>query len=215
MPAATLRTISLVQPLMLTVIAGIVGALLAPRLEFDASGFRAVVRGQSPSSTLRGQAGPALLAGLGVGLLLGAYGFAFEAFINAAGAEAKQRAEAVTPPLIVRVLYGGITEEIIARWGAMTLIVWVLWRLSGRPPHPSRFTVWFGILLSACLFSVGHVAFPTAAFDPPHWIVLAALTVNVIAGLAFGFLYQLRGLEAAMMSHILAHVLAAGISGKF
>src|SRR5678809_1083871 len=40
-------------------------------------------------------------------------------------------------PFLTRLLYGGITEELLLRWGVMTLLVWASWRIfqrgQGRP----------------------------------------------------------------------------------
>jgi hypothetical protein len=44
--------------------------------------------------------------------------------------------------------------------------------------------------------------------DPPVWLPLAALAVNGVAGVVFGWLFWRLGLEAAMMAHVLAHVTA-------
>lgn len=55
-------------------------------------------------------------------------------------------------------LYGGVTEEILVRWGLMTLLVWALWRfLQGGAGEPADAIVWVGIALSAFVFRLAHL----------------------------------------------------------
>ncbi|WP_205127681.1 MULTISPECIES: hypothetical protein [Okeania] len=35
-------------------------------------------------------------------------------------------------PFITRILFGGITEELLIRWGLMTLLVWIGWKIFQR-----------------------------------------------------------------------------------
>ena len=49
---------------------------------------------------------------------------------GAHGAPASDPASAM--PLVVKLLYGGITEELMVRWGVMTLLLWLGWRLLQR-----------------------------------------------------------------------------------
>jgi membrane protease YdiL (CAAX protease family) len=109
--------------------------------------------------------------------------------------------------LIAGLLYGGITEEVMLRWGMMTFIVWVIWRRfqKGRP-HPSAGAVWAAILLAAVLFGIGHLP-ATAAFAPlDGMLVVRTVALNALGGVLFGWLFWRRHLEAAMVAHASAHV---------
>ena len=115
-------------------------------------------------------------------------------------------------PLVARVLYGGITEELLLRWGLMTVCVWLAWRFlqSSRGAPRSRF-VWLAITVSALLFAAGHL--PSAA-------ILAGLSANVVAyvigvnavGFLFGFRYWRFGLESAIVAHAVTHVVSDPMS---
>ncbi len=119
--------------------------------------------------------------------------------------------ENFSPPLYTRVLYGGITEELLIRWGLMSCFVWGLSRL-GRQSEGSIKPVYYvlGIVLSALLFGAGHL--PAASMLSSTLTV--SLTVYIIVGnslfgLIAGYLFWKRGLESAIIAHMLAHFVMA------
>ncbi len=70
-----------------------------------------------------------------------------------------------------------------------------------------------GIMTAALVFALAHLPFLYGiAGDPPLWLVLSAFAINALAGAMFGWLFWRRGLEAAMLAHALAHVVAALIA---
>jgi len=111
-------------------------------------------------------------------------------------------------PLPTRLLYGGITEELLLRWGLMTLLVWVAWRLLQKGQNSPKPMYFMGpILISSVVFGVGHlpIAFmllPEATLALTVYVIVA----NSIFGLIAGYLYWRKGLESAMIAHMLAHV---------
>ena len=113
-------------------------------------------------------------------------------------------------PLVVKLLYGGITEELLVRWGVMTLLLWLGWRVVQRGKGlPGKALVAVAVLLSALLFAVGHLPAAQAmagVLTPP--VVLFVLVGNTAFGLLAGALFARRGLEAAIVAHVLAHLLS-------
>jgi membrane protease YdiL (CAAX protease family) len=110
---------------------------------------------------------------------------------------------------ITRFLYGGITEEILMRFGLMTLIVFLAQKISDTNQN---YTYWVGILLSTLLFALGHlpvvintVGFSTLLFA---YIIIA----NSFAGLIFGWLYWKKGLESSIIAHIIFHAVILAIA---
>jgi hypothetical protein len=113
--------------------------------------------------------------------------------------------------------YGAIDEELLLRLGMLSLVALMLQRLlrllgpTGDVLQPGPF--WAANVFTAIVFGVGHLP-ATAALAPLSTIVIArALVLNGVAGIAFGWLYWQRGLEAAMLAHFAAdlvlHVLTA------
>jgi hypothetical protein len=113
-------------------------------------------------------------------------------------------------PLVTRVLYGGIVEEVPTRWGFVSLFAWLVWRARGCPSPVGRVTYVGAIVAAALLFAIGHlpVLFAMAA-SPPLWLVATVVAGNAVPGVAFGWLFWRRGLESAMLAHATAHGLAA------
>lgn len=115
-----------------------------------------------------------------------------------------QLSENLKPSLAARFLYGGITEEILMRFGLMTFIVWLLSVITKRKTNGIYIT---GILASALLFAIGHFPIAYQAIENPSAYVLAYIMIgNTLGGLVFGWLYWKKGLESAFLAHMMAHV---------
>lgn len=101
--------------------------------------------------------------------------------------------------------YGGIYEELLMRFFLVTLIAWIAGKVfkESRDVLTSR-AFWIANIVVAMLFGLGHL--PSAALVMPitPLVVAAALSLNGIAGIAFGLLYRKYGLESAMVAHFTA-----------
>lgn len=209
---AMLRLLSLINPALLVVGAAWIGTVLAHRVGLDAPAIRQALTGSSPKPVLHRQASKSVLPGLGIGLLLAGYAVATGRYFATLDPDAASRLQALTPPFVVRILYGGIAEEIIARWGVMTLVCWMTWRLMGRPLRPPGTVFWIGIVAAALVFGLVHLPFLFGVTgDLPLWLPVVAVGTNVMAGVMFGWLFWRAGLEAAILAHAFAHVTAAMI----
>jgi membrane protease YdiL (CAAX protease family) len=106
-------------------------------------------------------------------------------------------------------LYGGITEELLLRFGFMTLLVWVMFKITKKLNNP---IYWIAIILSTLLFAVGHFPVEFVAIHQPSALLLTYIMIgNSIGGLIFGWLYWKKGLEAAIIAHAFAHVAMVSI----
>ncbi|NJM76411.1 MAG: CPBP family intramembrane metalloprotease [Acaryochloridaceae cyanobacterium RU_4_10] len=111
-------------------------------------------------------------------------------------------------------LYGGITEEILMRWGLMSLLVWVGWKvLKHGVALPSQSIYQGAIVLAALIFGLLHLP-ATAAFAPlTSWVILRAIILNGIVGIGCGWLFWQYSLEAAMISHASFHAIIFVLNG--
>jgi membrane protease YdiL (CAAX protease family) len=175
------------------------GVVLASKVGLRAPAFEAFSSGRPVGAALV----PQLLPGLIGGLLTAAVPWYFTSH--------GLIIELHTPSaLLMAIFYGGMDEEIMMRWGLMTLLVWLGWRLAGRSSSgPSGAVTWTAIVISAVLFGAGHL--------PSTYMLNGHLTGSmvgsvIVAGAAFGvvagYLYHRWGLEAAMICHALSHVFA-------
>lgn len=101
------------------------------------------------------------------------------------------------------ILYGGITEEIMLRWGFMTIVAYVI---SVKGELIRNWVFWTSILLSALVFALGHYPVTADYLDMTPLIWIRMLALNGLGGVIFGWLYWKHHLEAAILSHMFAHV---------
>lgn len=199
-PMWLLMIASFAQSAVLMALAVWSGVALAPAVGLRAPAFEAAATGGPVGVVLK----PQLMPGVITGLLGGAFLFASLRLSPAPIAALQSR---FTPPLYARLLYGGITEEVLLRWGLMTFFTWLAWRmLQGRRGPVKPGFVWLAIVASALLFGAGHL--PAArvllgAIDTN--VLIFVVGVNAVFGVLFGWLYWRRGLESAMVAHATTH----------
>ncbi|MDQ4075128.1 MAG: CPBP family intramembrane metalloprotease [Chloroflexota bacterium] len=202
---ATLTMLTVVQSLVIVTVLAAVGSVLAPRVGLAAPFFEGLVSGQGAVDALMAQLGPALIVGVGGALLfIAAYYLFFRPRLDEQTVQAMEGVRMQLGPWS-RVLYGGIVEEVISRWGVMTLFVWLGSLLVGEAPD---MVVWSAIVLSGVLFGLGHLpAYLGAGCRKTPLFLAATIKLNLWASLIFGWLFWQVGLLAAMLAHMLFHLL--------
>jgi membrane protease YdiL (CAAX protease family) len=111
-------------------------------------------------------------------------------------------------------LYGGINEEILLRLFMMSVLAWLGGFIRKTPEgKPTTTILWIANILAAVLFGLGHLPATALLLPLTTLVILRAILLNGIAGVAFGYLYARHGLESAMLAHftadIVLHVLLA------
>ena len=103
-----------------------------------------------------------------------------------------------------RIFYGGIVEEILTRWGMLTLFIW-LFKLIFNTIN--SLTIWASILISGILFALGHLpSYLGAGCKKTPMFLSLMITLNLLASLIFGWLFWQHGLLAAMLAHSIFHI---------
>ncbi|MBE9214098.1 CPBP family intramembrane metalloprotease [Plectonema cf. radiosum LEGE 06105] len=114
---------------------------------------------------------------------------------------------------LTAMLYGGITEEILMRWGFMSLLVWIAWKvLKQGITLPSQAIYQGAIVLAALVFGLLHLPATAAIVPLTPIVIVRAILLNGIAGIAFGWLFWQYSLEAAMLSHFSVHTFSFALS---
>jgi membrane protease YdiL (CAAX protease family) len=201
--------LALLQNGILLAVVIIIGMMLSERIGLRMPLIRAWATGESTPNVKA-----IVLSGALVGAAVGAVLVALEALFFLRHLPAAMHPLFEIPlwkRLLAGILYGGITEELLMRLFLLSVVAWLLgrwWKTAEGIPTPGAF--WASIIAVAFLFAVGHL--PTTAAIAPltQAIVVRALVLNGIAGVAFGYLYWRHGLEAAMVGHMSAHVLMQG-----
>jgi hypothetical protein len=206
-PPALLKVISLIQPTILLTLAVLGGLALAGRVGLHAPAAEAWAGRESYLAALKPQIVPGIVAGLAGGVAIVLTWVVAKPSLTPEFIRSAEEFNNLLPH-VTRFLYGGLTEELLLRWGVMTLIAWAAWRVLQRgqgEPKAAYFVA--AILLAALLFGIGHLpiaAMLNGSLTLP--LTIYVVTANSIFGIAAGFLYWRRGLEAAMIAHIFAHV---------
>jgi hypothetical protein len=204
-PTLALAALAALQPLLLLVVGGFAGAFAAPQLGLRSVLAERVVGGASMPA-FGGLAGLLLVSVL-LGVVINVTDALAQPLWLPDGAAWPDYPEAWTPiTLGFGMLYGGLTEEVMFRWGAMSVAAWLVWRASGRPrPVPaSAFAA--GIVVSALLFGAAHLPALAGTLPLSAGPVVRTVVLNALAGLWLGWVFQRRCLEAAMACHAAIHV---------
>jgi hypothetical protein len=196
-----IKLLLLINPAILVIVSVIVGTLL-----FQKANLRVPVIEKwvginkvplDVSGILKNGVGGGVIAGIVVVLVV----LLFKPMMMA---EYEQLNQNLQLTLAARFLYGGITEEILLRFGLMTLLVWLSAKvLKGTKPA----AYWTGIVLASVLFAIGHFPAVYGIIENPGLILLTYVLIgNTVGGLIFGWLYWKKGLESAFIAHIFIHV---------
>jgi hypothetical protein len=201
-----IKLLSLIQSAILLALAVLAGVALAHRVGLSSPAAEAATTGSPVWPALKPQIVPGIIGGLLGGGAIVAVTLLTKPFLSAETV-ARITAFGRLVPLPTRLLYGGITEELLLRWGLMTLLVWAAWRLlQRREGEPKAAYLVGAIVISSLVFGVGHL--PVAYLILPEATVVLTLYVivaNSSFGLIAGYLYWKRGLESAMIAHMLTH----------
>jgi hypothetical protein len=209
-----------IQNLILFAIATGVGLWAANRIGLGLPILEAKLAGESvgdrlkailPISIIIGVGGSALIIALDVYVFGPAMKAAFAdkaAQLNVAG----NNPEAWKG--LLASFYGGIDEEVLLRLFLMSLLAWLGKFVSKTAEgRPTLVVLWIANILAAILFGLGHLPATATILPLTPLVVLRAVVLNGVLGIAFGWLYFTRGLESAMISHfsadIVLHVLMA------
>ncbi|WP_224270117.1 CPBP family intramembrane glutamic endopeptidase [Haloprofundus salinisoli] len=221
LPLSLLVAASLIPNTLLLLVAVVVGAYCAPRAGFRSHVDERVARGTPLLSNLRSELSTAVGVGLAAGVAIVGFDAAAAlvvpevAQLHGGGATPSVAELLATVPL--RFLYGGIVEELLLRWGLVSLLVYLGWRLLGTGVGPSEGVVWAGILIAAVAFGVGHLPALLGTADSlgipvSPGLVARTVLLNAVGGVAFGWLFWRRSLEAAMVGHAASHAVLVGSS---
>ncbi|MCD4714411.1 MAG: CPBP family intramembrane metalloprotease [Clostridiales bacterium] len=110
---------------------------------------------------------------------------------------------------IASILYGGIIEEVLLRLFMMSLIVFLIakiTRTSSESLTGKKGIYVTAIVLAAVLFALGHLPATIQLLGVSVPIIIRMFLLNGLAGIGFGYLYWKKGLNHAMLAHMMTHV---------
>lgn len=108
--------------------------------------------------------------------------------------------------------YGGIAEELLCRLFLLSLLAWLIgfaWHLPDGTPALGA--LWLANVLAAVIFGLGHLPATAALVKLTPLLIVRAILLNGIVGVACGYLFWQYGLEAAMLAHFTADLVLHSI----
>ncbi len=105
--------------------------------------------------------------------------------------------------ILSRVFYGGVIEEVIFRWGLLSLFVWVL-QIMGLN---YSFSLYTSVFISSLLFAIAHLpSIKLVATEPKREMYIYAAAGNMWVGVCASISFTKSGLLAAIIVHMLFHI---------
>ncbi len=200
-----IQVISVAQSSVLLLLMIWLGSVFSQKVGLSAPVIFALARSESPYNELKPQIIPALIGGIAGGIFILLFLGTLSSYLPA---EFLIAGEKLMPPWYTKMLYGGITEELLMRWGLMSFLVWGIYRLTQKnDTEILSHNYIIAILASALIFGLGHL--PVAfALSPEVTVPLVAYIIfgNAAFGFIAGYLYWKRGLECAIAAHMIAHI---------
>lgn len=200
--AQQIKMLLLINPTVLLLIAVVIGTAFYQKVNLHVPLIEKMVGNENHNFSTADILKFGILGGILSGVLLSLVGFIFTPMLPA---EFLELGKSLKPTLAARFLYGGITEEIMMRFGLMTLIVWIVATVLN---NTKPIAYWSGIVIASIVFGLGHFPIAYQTVGNPSAILLAYVLIgNTVGGLVFGWLYWKKGLESAFLAHIVTHVI--------
>ncbi len=130
-PMKLIIALGILQSSLLVLIADAAGIVTTPQIGFAAPFFEALVTGGDVWGSLQPQLLPSFVLGIGGGLILvAAYYIIFRPHLDEETVRAMEKLR-MDLGLSGRILYGGIVEEILTRWGLQSVVIWLIMVTAG------------------------------------------------------------------------------------
>ncbi|UOQ84737.1 CPBP family intramembrane glutamic endopeptidase [Gracilibacillus salinarum] len=215
MPVSLVVTVNSIIDILLLFVMVLIGVRLQERTSLKAPILERLIYGKKPQTLSKKW----MIIGILVAFIGSLITIFLDLFIFSPMIEMPEDQTTVTSwwQGLLTLVYGGITEELMLRLFGMTLVVWLLARITKKEKgNIPRSFYYIAIFLTAILFGIGHLPATIQVFgELSAIIVIRALVLNGLLGLWFGYLYWKKGLEYAMVAHMSAdfflHVLFVSI----
>lgn len=201
---STVKAVMYLQSLVMVILFAIMGGYAAPAVGLDAPFFYALTNRGDLWANAAPQLFPMLIGGVLGGLVLvAAYYLYYRPRLDQETVRSMEELRTGLG-LAGRLLYGGILEEVLTRWGIMSGVAWIGFKLAGEA---DVVVMWAAIVISGIIFGLLH--FPSYVGTGSRLTPLFAslmLFLNLWASLVFGWLFWQYGLLAAIGAHMLFHL---------
>ncbi|RHW76268.1 CPBP family intramembrane glutamic endopeptidase [Colwellia sp. RSH04] len=206
-----LQLVSALQTGLMVVLMSWLGCKFANRVNLHAPIIEAVLNKKNFQHKLIKAIQPTLVGGVLGGLLMVAFSFISMPYLPV---EFVKIGEQLNPSWYTRLLYGGITEEILIRWGMMSLLVWLMYKFiqKNNEEVSSKYFI-IAIVITSMLFGIGHLpVINLLGAEMTVGLVSYIIIANSLFGFIAGWLFWKYGLESAIAAHMIAHIVMMSVS---
>ena len=109
--------------------------------------------------------------------------------------------------IIASLTYGGVVEEIMLRLFFMSLIAFLIQKISKREEINVKILV-IANIVAAILFAAGHLPATVTTIGITPMILLRCFLLNGCFGILFGRLYRKYGIHCAIIGHAGVHIVS-------
>ena len=199
----TLRTAHIAQSVVLLVAAVVGGYLAGESLGLAEPLFlSAFAHGQFLLGWLLQSFTPYLLILVSTAVFLALYYGLFRRILDSKTVHATETMR-TSLGYVGRLLYGGVNEEILIRYGALNFFAWIVITVFDTS---NELGFWLPIVLAALIFSIMHIPSALAVGAQKSSVFYAAvLVLNGLVGITYGYLTLQFGLAFAILGHVLLH----------
>ena len=150
-----IQIISVVQSSIYLLLMLWLGAVFSKKVGLTSPVIFALSDSKNVYNALKPQIIPAIAGGIVGGVIIIAISGFFSSYLPP---EFLSAGEKLDPPWYTKILYGGITEELLIRWGLMSFLVWGGYRITQKKGTEIRPHNYFlAIVISALIFAIGHL----------------------------------------------------------
>ena len=210
-----MMVLTIAQNLVLFAVVIFLGLLLSKQIGMGLPILKNVLEGKNQTKELKSILIPSIGLGLVAGVLMVLLAIPFNI-------PELNNSELSIPPwkALLASFYGGIGEEVLLRLFLVSLFVWLTFKIKKtKDGLPTDFGIWFSIILAAIIFGLGHLPATSQIVPLTGLVVIRAIVLNGVAGIAFGWLYWKKGLESAIIAHfstdIVLHIIAPFVASFF
>lgn len=196
--------LTMMQTLFMVFVLSFTGAILSARTGLNDPVLEGLLQGRVDFSILQSIALPIFLyAFLGLLVFCGLYYWIVGSILDQHNLDvmAKFRKAIGVDGCV---LYGGVVEEIIARWGLMNLLAFfgILFAQQNN-----NAIIWMAIVFSGLIIAIGQIpAYVAAGCIASRRFAYSIVLLSVWQSLVFGLVFWQYGLLAAICSHMLFHI---------
>lgn len=196
--------LAIAQTLIMVFLMSLAGAVFSLRTGLHAILLDDLLQGQSVIPLIQNMVIPVIfytLAGLLV--FLGLYYGVVESILDDSSLQAMRKMRSALG-LDGCILYGGVVEEILARWGLINVISFLA---SLFVQEKSNSLMWMAILLSGFIYTLSQLpAYLAVGCQANRRFMYSLLLLILWKAILFGGLFWQFGLAAAIVGHMLFHV---------